>query len=143
MRPRPHPAQLPLSSGRRSELNQMIIELTNYFNWQGSQLSPGQVLTDLPDGLALNLIKAGNAKLWKRAEEKEDDTVQNITADLSKGQDVPAGRVPAIVTPARVETTIDVGKSGDSTGKPAGRRGSGNNRKPATTAKATAKTKTK
>jgi hypothetical protein len=121
----------------------MIIELTNYFNWQGSQLSPGQVLHDLPDGLVNNLINAGNAKLWTPAKVKTDDTVQNITADLSTRQDVPAGRVPAYTTPIRVEKAIEVGKIGIDTGKPKPSGRPARSRNNSTTGKATGKTKAK
>ncbi|MFA6038437.1 MAG: hypothetical protein WC748_10005 [Legionellales bacterium] len=90
----------------------MIIELTHYFNWQGSLLNPGQVLSDLPDGLANNLVKAGNAKLWTPAKVTPDaETIQaDESADIPERKVIPAGRIPAdtdtdgIPAPSKVES---------------------------------------
>lgn len=99
----------------------MIIELTNYFNWKGSQINPGQVLTDLPDGLVQALINGGNAKLWTPSqsvtEEKTDEqTIQaNESKDVPAGQGIPAGRVSATVENARTKAFAEVGQIGRGT----------------------------
>ena len=133
----------------------MIIELTHYFNWRGSLLNPGQFISDLPDGLAENLVKAGNAKIWTPAKVKTDgqpDTERIQTdesANIPAGKTIPSGRVPAVVENARIETTEKVESFGRNTGiiqsgngtakpagKPAGRKSAG-----ATTGKAKATAK--
>lgn len=111
----------------------MIIELLNYFNWRGSQLSPGQVLTDLPDGLAHALITAGNAKMWtpsKPVTEEVKNNEQTIPINESENvpsrQTLPAGRVSAVVENARVKQANEVGQIGRGTGRTASKPETGN-----------------
>ena len=104
----------------------MIIELTHFFNWRGSLLNPGQVISDLPDGLAENLVKAGNAKLWTPAKVKTDgqpetETIQtDESTNVPAGKTIPAGRVSADTKNARTETPAKVESFGRNTGIIAG-----------------------